>query len=83
MGARVLRTRFTAAVLLGSVLGSGCMSTVVDRSFPGLAERRAPIRKIAVAPLRAGPEHAQDGAAMLSRQLAEALAARGVEVVAP
>lgn len=59
------------------------MSTVVERSFPGLAERRAPIRKIAVAPLRSGPEHAQDGAAILSRQLAEALAARGVEVVAP
>lgn len=61
----------------------GCAATVVERSYPALAQRHGPIQKIAVAPLRAKPEHARDGAAMLSRQLAEALAARGVEVIAP
>jgi hypothetical protein len=79
----VLTNRLIAAVGLAIIFGSGCMATVVDRSHRGLADRRTPIRKIAVAPLRAGPEHAQDGALLLSRQLAEALAARGVDVVAP
>jgi hypothetical protein len=79
----MLRSWIAAAVGLAIVLGSGCTATVADRSYPGLADRRSPIRKIAVAPLRAGPEHARDGALLLSRQLAEALAARGVEVVAP
>jgi hypothetical protein len=83
VGARVLRGGRTLAALLALALATGCVGTVVDRTFPGLAERRAPIRKIAVAPLKAGPEHARDGAALLSRQLAEALAARGVEVIAP
>ncbi len=78
----VLRPAWLAAALLGIAI-LGCAATVVDRTLPGLAERRAPIRKIAVAPLRAGPEHATDAAPLVSRRLAEALAERGLEVVAP
>jgi hypothetical protein len=64
-------------------LAAGCVATVVDRQFPAMAERRAPIRKVAVAPLGAKPEAAAVAAPLVSRYLADALAARGLEVVAP
>lgn len=79
----MLRTLCAAAALLAIVLAAGCTSTVVERSYPGLAERRAPIRKIAVAPFRAKAEHTLEAAPLVARQLAEALTARGVAVVAP
>jgi hypothetical protein len=62
---------------------SGCVGTVVEQPYAALAERREPIRKIAVAPIAARPEEAAEAAPLVSRQLAEALAARGLEVVAP
>lgn len=61
----------------------GCAGTVVERPYPALAERGEPIRKVAVAPIAARPEEAAAAAGLVSRHLAEALAARGIEVVAP
>ena len=61
----------------------GCVATVVDRAYPALEERRAPIHRVAVAPLGAKPEAAVTEAPLVSRYLAEALAARGLEVVPP
>jgi hypothetical protein len=79
----MLRALCSAAAWLGIVLASGCASPVVDRSYPGLGERRAPIHKIAVAPFRARAENALEAAPLLAHQLAQALAARGVDIVAP
>jgi hypothetical protein len=73
--------RTLAALALGLVLG--CVGTVVDQSYPALDERRSPIRRIAVARLVARPEAAVPAAPVVARQLAEALAARGFEVVLP
>jgi hypothetical protein len=78
----VSRTRGFVALLLLALAG-GCVRTVVGESFPALAERSAPITRVAVAPLAARPEEAAPAAPMVARYLAEALAARGVEVVAP
>jgi len=69
--------------LLAAVATLGCAATVVGRAFPGLDERRTAIRKIAVAPFTARAERGAEGAPLVARQLAEALAVRGVEVVAP
>ena len=73
----------SALALLASALAVGCVGTVVDQSFPALDEGRPPIRRIAVARLVARPEAAIAAAPLVARQLAEALAARGVEVVLP
>jgi len=73
--------RFTFAFCLAAALG--CVATVVGRAYPALDERREPIRKVAVAPLGAKPEAAVAAAPLVSRYLADALAARGVEVVPP
>jgi hypothetical protein len=71
------------ASLAGCALLLGCAGTVVERPYPALAERGEPIRKVAVAPIAARPEEAAAAAGLVSRHLAEALAARGIEVVAP
>lgn len=68
---------------LAATLVLACVGTVVDQRFPALEERRTPIRRIAVARLVARPEAALPAAPLVARQLAEALAARGVEVVLP
>jgi hypothetical protein len=68
---------------LAATLALACVGTVVDQRFPALEERRTPIRRIAVARLVARPEAALPAAPLVARQLAEALAARGVEVVLP
>jgi hypothetical protein len=70
-----------AGVLLAAALG--CVGTVTGQSFPALDERRAPIRKVAVAPIAARPEQAAQAAPLVARRLSDALAARGFEVVAP
>lgn len=75
--------RGLALVLLAAVAALGCARTVVGQSFPALDERRAPILRIAVAPLVARPEGAAPAAAVVARKLVEALAARGIEVVPP
>jgi hypothetical protein len=78
----VLRRALTL-LLLVAFAGLGCARTVVDRRFPALAERRAPILRIALLPLSATPEGAAYAAPVVARKLAEALVARGVEVVMP
>ena len=70
-----------ALLLLAATLG--CVGTVAERPYPGLVERREPVRKIAVAPIAARPEQAAEGAPLVSRYLAEALALRGIQVVPP
>ena len=67
----MLKRGFGAALVSSLTwLVLGCAGTVVDESFPALGERRAPIQRIALARL-------------VARELAEALVARGVEVVMP
>jgi hypothetical protein len=70
-----------AGVALAAALG--CVGTVIEQPYPALAERAEPIRRVAVAPIATRPEEAADAAALVSRHLAEALATRGIEVVAP
>jgi hypothetical protein len=79
----VLRRGRALALGLAAGAAAGCVGTVADRSFPALDERRAPILRIAVAPLGAKPEGAVDAAPVVSLRLAEAVGERGVEVVTP
>ena len=60
-----------------------CVGTVAEQPYPALAELRTPIHKVAVAPIAARPEEAAAAAPVVAKQLTEALAARGIEVVAP
>jgi len=75
----------TRLALAGLAVAAGlaCAGTVSDRSYPALAERRAPILRIAVAPFGAKPEAARPASGMVARQLTEALVDRGIEVVGP
>jgi len=89
------RTKKRAA--LGAVLGLGllaalgCTEMVATQSRPALAELNAPLRRIAVIPFsasalvrrEAGQETPRAAAQLVSKYVAEALAARGVEVIAP
>ena len=70
-------------VLLAAMALAGCVGTVVQQSFPALAERGEPIRRIAVAPLTTRPEDAADSAPVVARYLVDALTARGFEVAPP
>lgn len=82
-----------ALAVLGLALGSGCTPTISGQARPALAELSAPLRRIAVLPMRVSPLLATSpetgatppsaAARLVSRYLAEALAARGLEVVAP
>lgn len=74
------RIALAGALLLGAL---GCVGTVAGQEFPALGERRAPIRKVAVAPIALRPEQAAEAAPLVARHLAEALAARGIEVIPP
>jgi len=79
----LLRRGGLALLLLAASAALGCARTVVSESFPALDERRAPVLRIAVAPLLARPESAAAAASVVARQLADALVARGALVVRP
>jgi hypothetical protein len=79
----VLRRACVLALAFVAAATAGCVATVNDRRFPALDQQRAPIRRIAVAPFAARPEGARESAAVVARQVTEALVDRGVEVVAP
>jgi hypothetical protein len=84
VGAGVVKRGLGAALVLWAGAATlGCVGTVVEQSFPALAERRAPIRRIAVAPLLARPEAAGSAAPVVARYLVDAFAARGFEVIPP
>lgn len=70
-------------VLLAGAVAVGCIGTVVQQSFPALEQLRAPIQRIAVAPLVTRPEAAANAAPVVARYLVDALAGRGFEVVPP
>jgi hypothetical protein len=78
--------------LLALACASGCVAPVESRDYPALHERKEPIVRIAVAPLRATGELAQKrvsagsatpsvATALVARYLSEALASRGIAVV--
>lgn len=79
------------ALALGALLAAACTETVASQARPALAELDAPLRRIAVLPFSAsglvrgevGDVEPRVAAQLVSRYVAEALAARGVEVVAP
>lgn len=80
------------AWLAGALLAaSACTPMVATQSRPALAELEAPLHRIAVLPFTAsglvrgevGDAEPAVAARLVSRYVAEALAARGVEVVAP
>lgn len=85
------RARTIAALLCAIFAASACTPTVATQTRPALAELNAPLRRIAVMPFTASPllRGEEDGtppdvaAQLVSKYLAEALAARGIEVVAP
>jgi hypothetical protein len=84
VGAGVVKRGLGAALVLwAGAAFLGCVGTVVEQSFPALAERRSPIRRIAVAPLQVTPEAAASAAPVVARYLVDAFAARGFEVVPP
>ncbi len=80
-----------ALLALALCAASACAPTVEGHPRPALAQLDAPLRRIAVMPLSASPEMADSekgatpevAAQLVSRYLAEALAARGVSVIAP
>jgi TolB-like protein len=83
------------APLLGALalLLLACTETVATQARPALAELAAPLRRVAVIPFATSPlvrqeargtgTEARVAAQLVSRFVAEALAARGIEVVAP
>jgi hypothetical protein len=79
----MLKRGFGLALVLAGAAALGCVGTVVQQSFPALEERRTPILRIAVGSIAVRPEGAAAAAPLIARQLAEALVARGVEVVLP
>jgi hypothetical protein len=79
-GVSLARVALAGAALVAAL---GCVGTVTEQRYPALSERREPIGKLAVAPIAVRPEQAAAAAPLVARQLAEALAARGVAVVAP
>ena len=84
MGAGVVKRGLGAALVLWAGAATlGCVGTVVQQSFPALEQRRAPIQRIAVAPLVTRPEAAANAAPVVARYLVDALAERGFEVVPP
>ena len=72
-----------SVLVLAGAVALGCVGTVVQQSYPALDSLRAPIQRIAVAPLLARPEAAAGSAPLVARYLVAALAARGFEVVPP
>ncbi len=81
------------ALALAAAGALGCTPAVDTLERPALQDLRAPLHRIAVIPLRVSPGLAARGAdspstarvsaQLVSRYLAEALEARGLEVVAP
>lgn len=78
----------------GACAASGCAETIRSRPGPALAQREEPVRRVAVAPFelripgRPGSGSSEGAvppvaAALVARQVAEALAAEGYEVVPP
>jgi curli biogenesis system outer membrane secretion channel CsgG len=82
-------SRLLAALAL--LAASACTPTVATEARPALAELEAPLKRIAVMPFSVSPvlRGRESGtpprvaAQLVSRYVTEALAARGVEVVAP
>ncbi len=84
--ARVARSRWLG--VLGLLLLAGCASTIRRQSFPALQERPANLARVAVAPFDLAPNAVRADvspavADLVARQLAEELAARGLEVIPP
>ena len=83
--------RELAAVVLALLALSACTPMVATQTRPALAELEAPLRRIAVMPFAVSPiVRAEESGAppriaaqLVSKYLAEALAARGIEIVAP
>jgi TolB-like protein len=73
------------------LLATACTETVATQARPALAELAAPIRRLAVIPFATSPLVRQEArgteprvaAQLVSRYVAEALAARGAIVIAP
>jgi hypothetical protein len=88
-----LRRRVVGLTLfLSEFLWQGCAAPLREvRVYPALQERHFELHKLAVAPFQAGRSVVRASgrqmdpstAALVSKQVAEALRARGIEVVAP
>ncbi len=88
-----MRRLVGSALLLGELLWLGCAAPLREtRVYPALQEKHFELHKLAIAPFQAGRPvlRASDrqtvdpaDAAVVSRQVAEALRARGIEVIAP
>ncbi len=94
MSARAGAAFRAAALVAAAALAAGCAETIRSRPTPALANRETPIRRIAVAPfevrLAGHPGSASSeeavapaAAALVARQVAEALVDEGFEVVPP
>lgn len=89
---RIVRGGALVAVAAGALALGGCASVVQTRDYPGLEQAAGSIRSVAVIPFEArsraeggatkeGAEAA--GAPVVARQVAEALSARGLNVIPP
>ena len=91
MAARVLKRRPLGPVLAVLLAGWACTPMVATQTRPALADLAAPLRRIAVMPFSAtalvrveqGEQAQRVEAQLVSRYVAEALGARGVEAIAP
>lgn len=87
----VLVPRAIAVAALALLAGVGCTQTVASQARPALADLAAPLQHIAVVPFTVSPSLAAEengtpprvAAQLVSRYFAEALAERGVQVIAP
>ena len=88
---RASRAVTVALASLALLAASACTPTVAGQARPALADLDAPLRRVAVLPFAVSPlVHAPENgtqprvaAQLVSRYVAEALAARGLEVIAP
>ncbi|HBZ69805.1 MAG TPA: hypothetical protein DEP35_08765, partial [Deltaproteobacteria bacterium] len=89
----LMRRAFGVGLLLGALMWQGCAAPLREaRIYPALQERHFELHKLAVAPFQAGrlvvrasdrqPVDPAD-AALVAKQVAEAVRARGIEVIAP
>lgn len=88
---RARRPLASLVAALWMLVAAGCTETVATQARPALGELRAPLHRIAVLPFRSshlvreqtGGTEPRVAGQLVSRYFAEALAARGVEVVVP
>ncbi len=82
---RLSRMSLAGSLLALALAAAGCASSLREQALPALAESHPRITRVAVAPFGAANERGVTpaDAALVSREIVEALQARGLDVVSP